>query len=52
MENTQVRTLVREMLKAGVTDQHLIFEKIYPLYVGHYSRLRDLISEVKNEGVN
>lgn len=42
---------IRHLLKCGVYCQHEIFNRMYPSYMGHYSRLRDKISEVKNKGL-
>lgn len=43
---------VKEMIGAGVFNQHQIFNMLYPTYRGHYSKLRDIISEVKNDDAN
>jgi len=42
-------TEIRAMIKSGIVNQHEIFNRLYPLFKGHYSDLRDLISKVKND---
>lgn len=42
---------IRHYIKCGVYCQHEIFNRIYPTFMGHYSRLRDMIARIKNEGV-
>ena len=42
---------VKHLINTGVYDQHEIFNRLYPLYKGHYSKLRDIISKVKNNDV-
>lgn len=42
---------IRRLIKQGYTCQHELFQMLYPTYNGHYARLRDEISEVKNAGV-
>lgn len=41
---------IKQLMKAGVYNQHVIFDTLYPTYGGHYSTLRNLIAEVKNNG--
>lgn len=43
-----IRSRVKKMIASGIYDQNVIFNLIYPTYVGHYSKLRDIIAEVKN----
>lgn len=43
-----VRTQIRELLNAGIYHQDSIFKILYPNWPGHYSRLRAIISEEKN----
>lgn len=50
--NDDVRKEIVFLLKEGCMDQIEIFNRLYPSFRGHYSRLRDLISTVKNEGVS
>lgn len=49
--NDKIKEKVRGLIKDGLYDQHAIFNTLYPTFTGHYSRLRNLISEVKNKGV-
>lgn len=44
----KLRKEVRHYVKCGVHCQHELFNRIYPTFTGHYSTLRDVISEVKN----
>lgn len=44
----RVEDKVKQYFKIGVYDQHRIFSLIYPTFNGHYSHLRNIISEVKN----
>lgn len=43
-----VKDRVKDLISVGVYDQHKIFRILYPTFNGHYSHLRDIISEVKN----
>lgn len=43
---------IKSYLKCGVVCQHEIFNRMYSGFVGHYTRLRQLIADCKNEGVN
>jgi len=47
-----MRETIKQMISAGVFNQHQIFNTLYPTYNGHYAKLRDLISEVKNDDTN
>jgi len=40
---------VRELLASGLYDQNKIFNLLYPTWTKHYSVLRDIISEEKND---
>ena len=40
------------LLKQGVYDQDEIFRVLYPVYNGHYSKLRRVIADLKHQGVN
>lgn len=51
-EETYFRSKVKELMDAGVYDQNTIFSILYPTYEDHYSRLRDIISEAKNDDAN
>ena len=48
----QVKKEVKALIASGVYDQNTIFNKLYPIYTGHYAKLRDIISEVKNDDAN
>jgi hypothetical protein len=50
LKNTEIETKVKALLHGGEYDQHVIFNKLYPFYGGHYSRLRDIISKIKDKG--
>lgn len=39
---------IRALLKQGIYHQDEIFNRLYPTFKGHYSRLRDMISKEKN----
>lgn len=43
-----VREQVRGLLRSGVYDYDRIFNTLYPSYKGHYSKLRSIIAEEKN----
>lgn len=43
-----VRTQIRKLMKEGVYHQDSIYQLLYPNYPGHYSRLRAIIAEEKN----
>ena len=43
-----MRNEIRSLLKQGIYHQEEIFRRLYPTFPGHYSRLRDMISEEKN----
>lgn len=45
-----VRQEVRKLLREGVYHQDDLFARLYPTYFGHYSVLRNIISEEKNNG--
>ena len=47
-----MRDEIKKLIELGLYDQHDIFKILYPIYKGHYSALRDLISEVKNDDAN
>ena len=47
-ESSTMRERVKELITNGVYSQHDLFALTYPTYRGHYARLRDIISEVKN----
>jgi hypothetical protein len=49
-ETSTVRAEVNLLINNGIFDQNEIFNRLYPTYIGHYSKLRDLIAEVKNDG--
>ena len=51
-QEIEVHNQIKSLIRAGVNCQHEIFNALYPTFRGHYSRLRDMIAEVKNEGVN
>lgn len=41
---------IRGLIKNGVYNQHEIFNRLYPLWNGHYSTLRNMISTIKDKG--
>lgn len=43
-----VRYEIRRLMSEGIFHQEELFEILYPVYEGHYSVLRDIISEEKN----
>jgi hypothetical protein len=43
-----VRYEVRRLMKEGVYHQDDLFNILYPVYEGHYARLRNIIAEEKN----
>jgi hypothetical protein len=43
-----VRYEIRNLMKQGIYHQEELFALLYPIYAGHYSVLRDIISEEKN----
>jgi len=43
-----LRQKIRELMKEGVYHQNDLFRIIYPTYNGHYSVLRRVIAEEKN----
>ncbi len=43
-----IRQKIKGLLREGVYHQDQLFLLLYPNYPGHYSRLRDIISEEKN----
>lgn len=45
--NTQ--SMIKKLMKQGVYEQEKLFKLLYPTYVGHYSKLRDMISIEKND---
>lgn len=42
-------TEIKQMVKAGIVNQHELFNRMYPLFTGHYAELRELIAKVKND---
>lgn len=48
MTDSAIRFEVRRLIKQGVYHQMDLFSKLYPLYNGHYAKLREIISEEKN----
>lgn len=42
------RTKIQSLMAEGVYDQNKIFNLLYPHYIGHYSQLRKMIAEEKN----
>ena len=50
MKSEEARVKVRRLMKEGVFHQDKLFALLYPHYDGHYSKLRQIISEVKNYG--
>ena len=40
---------IREMIKNGIVNQHELFNRLYPVFNGHYCDLRELIAKVKND---
>ena len=43
-----IRYEIRRLLKEGVYHQNELFSDLYPVYEGHYAKLREIISEEKN----
>lgn len=43
-----VRYEIRRLLKEGVYHQDDLFSVLYPVYMGHYAKLREIIAEEKN----
>lgn len=43
-----VRFEVRRLLSEGIYHPNEIFNILYPVYQGHYSKLREIIAEEKN----
>lgn len=39
---------IRSLLRQGVYHQDDIFNRLYPHFPGHYSRLREMIAKEKN----
>jgi hypothetical protein len=50
MKAFEARNRIRNLMKEGIYHQDELFAILYPEYEGHYSKLRQLISEVKNNG--
>lgn len=48
MRDTAVRGRIRRLMREGVYHQLTLFNVLYPEYKGHYSRLRSIIAEEKN----
>jgi len=49
MDNVAARNAIRGLLRQGVYHQDELFRRVYPEYKGHYSKLRDIIQEEKND---
>lgn len=47
-EMDPVRYKIRDLLQQGIYHQDELFSILYPVYEGHYSKLRDIITEEKN----
>lgn len=48
-DNSEVtREMVKGLLRRGIYDYDEIFNTLYPVYNGHYSKLRSIIAEEKN----
>lgn len=45
-----VKYEIRRLMGEGVYHQDELFRILYPVYFGHYSRLREIIAEEKNRG--
>lgn len=45
-----IRYEIRRLLSEGVYHPHELFSILYPIYNGHYSKLREIIAEEKNYG--
>jgi hypothetical protein len=45
-----MRQKVKDLIALGMFDQNTLFATLYPTWRGHYSTLRNIISEVKNNG--
>lgn len=45
---TWARVKIRELLKEGIYHQDKMFLLLYPHFDGHYSTLRHIINEEKN----
>jgi len=43
-----VKNDIKKLMSQGVYCPREIFDRLYPTYVGHYSKLRDTIAQVKN----
>lgn len=48
-DRNDVKKDVKLLLSNGIYCPREIFNRLYPTYVGHYSTLRNVIAEVKNE---
>lgn len=44
----QARLEIRILMNNGIYHQDELFRRIYPTYIGHYSKLRELIAEEKH----
>ena len=47
-EMDPVRYEIRDLLKQGIYHQDELFAILYPVYSGHYSKLRAIIAEEKD----
>lgn len=43
-----LRSEIRRLMDDGIYHQEELFSIIYPVYRGHYSKLREVIAEEKN----
>lgn len=46
--DSAVRYEIRRLIKQGVYHQDELFGILYPVYNGHYAKLREIIAEEKN----
>jgi hypothetical protein len=44
------RTKIKSLMAEGMYDQEELFKTLYPYFTGHYSVLRRMIAEEKNNG--
>lgn len=49
MKHLEARNMIRGLLRQGVYHQDDLFRRVYPVYDGHYSKLREIIQEEKND---